>query len=52
MISAYLAASLAHVWFLSGMDSHMHSQGRSLNELFATARKVASVGSDTTVNAF
>lgn len=49
-IVAYLAASFAHVWLLTGVHTRMHSQGGTLNELLTTARVVAHVGADATVN--
>lgn len=40
------------VRLLTCVDSLMDSQGRSLNELLSTARPVANVRSNTTVDAF
>lgn len=47
-----LGAGLTMVRLLACVDSLMHSQGRSLNELLATARPVADMRSNTTVDAF
>lgn len=49
---AYLATSLAHMRFLSRVHTRVYGQCRSLNELFAAARPVTHMRSDTTVNPF
>lgn len=45
-----LGASLAVVGLLAGMNTLMHGQGRSLDELLATFGPVTDVWSDTAVN--
>lgn len=49
---AYLSAALAHVRLLAGVDTLMDSQGRTLNELLATGRIVADVGTNAAMDAF
>lgn len=48
---AHLAAALAHVRLLASMNSSMHRQGGSLNELFPASRVFACVRPDATVYA-
>jgi hypothetical protein len=51
-MSAYLAASLAHMGLLSSMNARVHSQSRTLNELLPTARPIASMRSYPCVDSF
>lgn len=51
-IKTYLSASFAHVRLLTGVDTLMDCQGRTLNELFATVGIITDVRADTAVNTF
>ncbi len=48
-LSSYLSAPLTHMRLLAGVNPGVDSQGRALNELFATTRVVANMRSYTTV---
>lgn len=50
--ATYLATTLTHVRFFAGMNSSVHGQRRSLDELLLATRIIAHVRSDTTVDSF
>lgn len=50
-IKTHLSTTLAHVRLLSGVDTLMYGQGRSLDELFTAIGIVTNVRSDSSVDA-
>lgn len=52
MHKAYLAATVAHVWLLAGVNAGVDGERGALDELFTTARPFAAVRAHAGVNAF
>lgn len=51
-LDAYLATALAHVRLLARVNTLMHRQGRTLDELLAAVGVVAHMGADAAVDTF